>query len=94
MAARKSNFDPSYIREKIRSTQLIKRLEDYAFGEIRMEPAQVTAALGLIKKTVPDLAAQTDKNGNAPTQRIEIVIADASLEDKHPASIKADGASE
>jgi hypothetical protein len=73
MAARKTNFDPAYIREKIRTTQLVKRLEDFAFGSVKMEPAQVTAALGVLKKTLPDLAAQTDKDGNTPKTLIEVV---------------------
>jgi hypothetical protein len=73
MAARKTNFDPAYIREKIRTTQLVKRLEDFAFGSVKMEAAQVTAALGVLKKTLPDLAAQTDKDGNTPKTIVEVI---------------------
>lgn len=57
MAARKTRFDPQYIREKIRATQLAKRLDEFVFGRVEMTPHQVTAALGLLKKSVPDLAA-------------------------------------
>lgn len=58
MAARKRriNHDPKTI-EKIRATQLIKRLEEHVLGEVEMGSTQVTAALGLIKKVVPDQAA-------------------------------------
>lgn len=36
---------------------LINRLTDFVKGEVKMEAAQVTAALGLLKKALPDLQA-------------------------------------
>lgn len=47
------------VRERIKTTQLVNRLTNFALGKLRkpMEPHQVTAALGLLKKTVPDLQA-------------------------------------
>lgn len=42
-------------REKIRTTQLIKRLVQHVNGEIELSATQVTAALGLMKKVLPDL---------------------------------------
>lgn len=57
MAAR---FDPKHdarTREKIQTSQLINRLNSFVNGEVKLEPAQVTAALGLLKKTLPDLQA-------------------------------------
>ena len=44
-------------RAKIQTTQLIKRLTKHALGELEMTSTQVAAALGLIKKTLPDLQA-------------------------------------
>ena len=44
-------------RLKIQTTQLINRLTSFINGEIKLEPAQVTAALGLLKKALPDLAS-------------------------------------
>ena len=44
-------------RAKIQTSQLINRLHSYVLGEIAMEPGQVTAALGLMKKTLPDLSS-------------------------------------
>jgi hypothetical protein len=44
-------------REKIRTTQLVNRLENHAFGRAKMSATQVTAALGLLKKALPDLAS-------------------------------------
>ena len=45
------------IRNKIRASQLVNRLENHVFGEIEMNSTQVTAALGLLKKCVPDIQA-------------------------------------
>jgi len=36
---------------------LLNRLTNFVTGRIEMSPHQVTAALGLLKKTVPDLQA-------------------------------------
>lgn len=36
---------------------IIKRLTDHIDGEIEMATTQVTAALGLLKKSLPDLKA-------------------------------------
>lgn len=44
-------------RAKIQTTQIAKRLQAFIFGECELSPAQVTAALGLLKKTIPDLAS-------------------------------------
>ena len=52
-------------RQKIETTKLAKRLTEHALGKVKMEPSQVTAALGLLKKTLPDLAAmQVDHSGS------------------------------
>lgn len=47
-------------RGKIQSTQLINALMDHILERNNrgdMKPSQVTAALGLLKKTTPDLAS-------------------------------------
>lgn len=43
-------------RAKIQTSQIINRLEEHIIGEVDMKPTQVQAALGLLKKTLPDLA--------------------------------------
>lgn len=43
-------------RAKIKTSQLINRLQDYVDSLVKLEPGQVTAALGLLKKTLPDLS--------------------------------------
>ena len=44
-------------RAKIQASQLINRLTDHILGKIDLNATQVTAALGLLKKTLPDLSA-------------------------------------
>ena len=45
------------IRSKIQATQIINRLQKHIDGDIEMESTQVTAAVALLKKTVPDIQA-------------------------------------
>ena len=48
-------------RKKIQTSMIINRLIDYVNGKIKLEPAQVTAALGLMRKILPDLTASEVK---------------------------------
>lgn len=62
MAARKrrGTLDKPWeddVRKKIQTSMLINRLTAFVEGSVEMVPAQVTAALGLLKKTLPDLTA-------------------------------------
>lgn len=44
-------------RAKIQTSQIINRLSSFINGKCELSAAQVTAALGLLKKTMPDLAS-------------------------------------
>lgn len=44
-------------RAKIQTSMLINRLSDHVEGKVELSSTQVTAALGLLKKTAPDLTA-------------------------------------
>lgn len=48
-------------RQRIQASMLINRLNDHIHGKLDkpLEASQVTAALGLLKKVAPDLAAVT-----------------------------------
>ena len=62
MAARKNKIrHDDETRAKIQTSQLINRLTDHVLGTVDMKPSQVTAALGLLKKSIPDLS-QSDVN--------------------------------
>lgn len=57
MPIRKKLNHDDRTRAKIRTSQLINRLTDHVLGKVDLSASQVTAALGLIRKTLPDLAA-------------------------------------
>lgn len=67
---RKRNWVDPKTREKIKTTQLINRLQKFALGEkeygsdkpIQMSAAQVKAAQALINKTLPDLSSSEITN--------------------------------
>lgn len=56
------------IRGKIQAEKLIKKLENHALADEEMSSSQVTAALGLLKKRVPDLSA-VEHSGEIETAR-------------------------
>lgn len=58
MAARKKLAHDENTRLKIQTSQLINRLTNHVHGKTEMSATQVSAALGLLKKSLPDLAAQ------------------------------------
>lgn len=78
MAARLNTRNQESVREKIRATQLVNRLQNHVFGTVKLESTQVTAALGLLKKCVPDLTStELVGNKNKPLQhKIEYEIID------------------
>jgi hypothetical protein len=49
------------VRERIQNSKVANRLIEFVLGEITLEPAQVTAALGLLKKVLPDLSQSDNK---------------------------------
>lgn len=44
-------------RRKIQTSQIANRLTAHVLGEVEMTPSQVSAGLGLLRKTLPDLSA-------------------------------------
>ena len=55
MAKRKMLFHPDYVREKIRASQLLNRLQKCAFGEISLTITQLRAIEILLRKSSPTL---------------------------------------
>jgi hypothetical protein len=74
VAVRKQLYHHEEVRQKIRTSQLINRLHDFINGKIELSPHQVTAALGLIKKTMPDLAAIDATVRGDPTAPIALTL--------------------
>ncbi len=65
-------------RLKIKSSQLINALHNHILVKGNLSPSQVNAALGLLRKTIPDLGMlQVSGDANNPLEmihRIERVI--------------------
>lgn len=69
MAARLNPRHQQMVREKIRASQLVNALEKHVLGKKKMAATQVTAALGLLKKCVPDLAS-TEHTGEVTHEHV------------------------
>lgn len=54
---------------KIRASNIVTRLIKFIDGEINLVPAQVTAALGLLKKIVPDTSS-VEISGEITTSKV------------------------
>jgi hypothetical protein len=59
MAVRRDLYHPEEVRAKIKTSQLVNRLQEFIFGTVEMSKSQVSAAIGLLRKTMPDLSAMT-----------------------------------
>lgn len=57
MAARLRTTHQDDVRAKIKTSQLINRLEDHALGDLDLTATQIKAIEVLIRKTLPDLQA-------------------------------------
>jgi hypothetical protein len=53
---------PEVTRERIQASMLINRLQSHVLGDCDMKPTQVQAALGLLKKAMPDLQSVESKS--------------------------------
>lgn len=72
--ARKEWLGPcSYTRNRIQAAKIIDRLQSHVYGEVNMSPSQVAAAMGLLRKVLPDLQAIEHK-GNVDSKAIVQVI--------------------
>ena len=72
MAKRKTLFHTESVREKIRASQLINRLQKFAFGEIDLTMTQVRAIEILLRKSIPDLAAVEIKSEQTHRYVVEV----------------------
>jgi hypothetical protein len=64
----RQSTSPTYaakVRARIRAGGIVHRLERHVLGQIEMSATQVSAALGLLRKCVPDLSnvEHTGKDG-------------------------------
>ena len=73
MAARKRIGLAENTRQRIRATMLVKRLEDHVDGKVDLAATQVTAALGLLRKSLPDLQATEHTGADGGPIVVEIL---------------------
>lgn len=76
------------MRDRIQAGMLISRLQGLVNGDHDMPPHAVSAALGLLKKTVPDVSS-VEMTGEAGGP-LEIVIRTLVGEDGSPISPSSD----
>lgn len=79
MAARKQLWHPDEVKKRIQASQLINRLTEHALSAAPiMDASQVTAAVKLLGKVVPDLkAVEHSGDPDSPIQmvtRVERVV--------------------
>lgn len=67
------------VRARIRAGGIAKRLEGHVLGKVEMSSTQVQAALGLLKKVVPDQQATeiTGKDGGPVETSLTVQFIDA-----------------
>jgi len=63
MAARKKVRHTEDVRAKIQASQLINFLQDHCLKNREAKKTQITAAVALLKKTIPDLQS-TELSGS------------------------------
>lgn len=62
------------VREKIRTSMLVNRVLDHAFGKNEMTPDQARSAYKLIDKILPDLKAMELSGGTDNTLTVNVNI--------------------
>lgn len=75
MAARLNAAHQADVRLKIKTSQLINRLQGFALGEIdELDSGRIKAIEILLRKSLPDLqqTALTDADGNALTINVRL----------------------
>jgi hypothetical protein len=61
-------------RLKIANSNVLKYLINHAEGKKKMEPTQVTAAIALLKKVLPDLSSIDQKTEHSVDDGLDAVI--------------------
>lgn len=78
MAARLNPYNQESVKQRIQATQLVKRLQDHAFGEIEMTPTQIDSAKFLLNKRLSN--APNDVNiGGQPDNPINHAVSVAPI---------------
>lgn len=68
--AQRGAWTPDKVRERIKTSMLVKRLTDHALGVLELSKTQVMAIQILLRKSLPDLTA-IEHSGNLNVRRAE-----------------------
>ena len=79
MAVRKQLWHPEIVRQRIRVSQLLNRLQDQALNGTVLADGQQKAIEILLKKSLPDLQAVEHTHQGPNGQPIQISSVDAEL---------------
>lgn len=76
MAVRINRKHDEKTRLKIQTSQLVNRLQSFAFGEVELTREQIKAIEVLLKKSLPDLSSLSIEgpDGDSLFKGLEIVI--------------------
>jgi hypothetical protein len=70
------------VRAKIKTSMLLNRLTDHAFDKVKMSSTQVTAAIAVLRKSLPDLSSEdVNIKGGGPLVIQLVRFADADRSD-------------
>lgn len=80
MAARLNRLHQEQCKEKIKTSQLINRLQNHALGEIEMTSTQLDAAKFLLNKQISNAAqiVESTVDANVTVSKIEVEIVNPS----------------
>ena len=84
------NYQMSHThRDKIKNSNILNALIEHAVGEREMAATQVSAGLGLLRKIMPDMQAQTftDTQGNDLPAKITMEFVRANEPNTSPGGI-------
>lgn len=88
MAARYRTWTPEIVRQRIRTSMLVRRLMDQATGKIEMTDNQLAAAKFLVERVVPRAEAKKDVNVSGTltlAQLVGLASDTPGAEDEQPA---------
>lgn len=77
--AQRGAWTPQKVRDRIKTTMLIKRLEDHALGKLDITDSQRRASEILLKKTLPDLSAVESTHRGDKDNPVHITTTDGQL---------------
>lgn len=72
MAVRLNRRHQESVREKIKASQLINRLQDHILGKVVLDASQIRAIEILLKKSLPDLSA-VEHSGEVDTKQFVVM---------------------